>query len=147
MVSAWVFAPQRVPFRPWQLPLHVHFRAKGNHVEGSRDRLLRRLWWYSLSKVSEMDGWEVVLWRWGVFLFGVSVVCCMEPLTVLLTQHLIRLPPPHAPSLSISRCWPFTHRIGKFRFVLLSFILKSLVTRKDALLCLWKMDSPLLSGT
>lgn len=107
----FINTPQRAPFRPWQLCLYMHFGAKGNQTEASWDR-----WWSDLSKVSEMDERKVVLWRWDVFLFQVSIVCCMEFLTVLLTWHLIRPPPPHAPSLSISRCWPFTHWIGKFQF-------------------------------
>lgn len=72
---------------------------------------------------SEMDGWKVALWRRGVFLSTVSVVCRMESLTVQLTAHFTRPPPSRAPSLSISRCWPFTPRFGKphFRFALFYF--------------------------
>lgn len=71
-----------------------------------------------------MDAWKVVLWGWGVFLFCVSVVCRMGSPTVLLTQHLIRPSPPRAPSLSISRCWPFTHWVRKFQFRFALFYFK-----------------------
>lgn len=113
------------PFRPWQFHLHMHLRTKGDQAEASWDWLLRAAQAVWPVRYSEMDVWEVVLWRWGVFLFGVSVVCCMEFLTVLLTRHLIRPPPPRAPSRSISRCWPSTHWVRQFQFCFALFFFEN----------------------
>lgn len=85
-------------------------------MAGSRDRWSRLLWWSGLSKLFRNG-------RTGSSSLGLGCVSVRSVsrvlhgiLTVSLTWHLIRPPPPHAPSLSISRCWPFTLWIGKFQY-------------------------------
>lgn len=99
-----MYVPRNATFRPWQ-PFLSNIRENQIGSHGLARPEFQK--W--------MNG-KVVLWGWHVFLFWGADVCCMDLWLYLLTPHLIWPPPPHPPSLSISRCWPFMHWIRKLKF-------------------------------